>query len=93
MECAESRSSIDSLAAVAVAFAKEEEGFANGHDVLLSDSCLIPTTTNGPPSRNRAAVDYSMSSAKLSTPKGEAVAAALAADTILEAAAALQPKE
>lgn len=92
-DSAESRSSIDSLAAVAVAIAKEEESNAMRYSQFSIDSFRLSTSTHGPPSQNRAAVDHLTSSAKRTTPKEEAAAAALAADTILEAAAALQPKK
>lgn len=92
-ESVESHSSIDSLAAVAVAIAKEEENIAMLHSQSAINSPRFSPSTHGPPSRNRAAVDHPVSPAKRTTPKEEAAAAALAADTILEAAAALQPKK
>lgn len=90
-EHTERRTSMDSLAAVAVAMAKEEEKQAKRRKLARNTTDMQLCSRNGPPSPQRAAGDHRTSFANRSTLKEEAAAAALAADALLEAAAALQP--
>lgn len=81
-------SPMDSLAAAAVAIAKEEEKAAS----LKRPSTHKETRhTGGSPTQQREAADVEASVAKRTMWMEEAAAGTLAADTLLEAASVLQP--
>lgn len=84
----ESCSSFDSLAAVAVAIKQEEENRARCLELANSNYSI---TNRSPFQTQRAATEHSV--AKRTTPKEEADAATHAANTILQAAKALQPMD
>lgn len=82
-------SSMDSLAAAAAAVAREDERQEQRRQLDINQAST--SKLSGPPTQQREAADAKVSSAKLSLPSEEVAAATLAANTLLQAAAVLQP--